>query len=316
MSHKESIKVTGNRKNYFVRLGQDILKQKYIYLMALPVFLWYLIFCYFPMYGLVMSFQDFSPRLGFFDSPFVGFAHFESFFNSTYFWRLLRNTFLISFYDIILGFPAPILLAILINEVQSKIYKKTIQTISYIPHFISVVIICGILTRFTSSTGLFNDIIALFGGERNDLFVQPELFRSLYIGSGIWQGAGFGTIIYLATISGIDPELYNAAKIDGAGKLRQIISITLPCLLPTIMILLILRIGSLMSVGYEKIILLYNPATYETADVISSFVYRKGILDANYSYSAAVSLFNSVINFVLLIGANWMSRKTTENSLW
>ena len=311
-------KLTNNslRPTFLNRVLKDLVKNKYIYLMALPVVIWYVVFAYVPMYGLTMAFQDFSPRQGYFASPFVGFKHFESFFNSTYFFRLLKNTFLISFYDILLGFPAPIILAILINEIQSKSYKKIVQTVSYIPHFISVVIICGILTRFTSSNGLFNDIIALFGGERSDLFTRSELFRSLFIGSGIWQGVGFGTIIYLAAISGIDVELYNASKIDGASKLKQIMYITIPSLLPTIMILLILRIGSLMSVGYEKIMLLYNPSIYETADVISTFVFRKGILDANYSYSAAIGLFNSIINFMLLMLANWFSRKTTDNSLW
>lgn len=302
--------------SYGKRLLRDIVKNKYIYLMALPVVAWYVIFCYMPMYGVLMSFQNYSPRLGIIGSEWIGFKHFIDFFNSNYFGRLMGNTLLISLYDILWGFPAPIIFALLLNELRGKWFKKSVQTISYIPYFISLMVICGLIKSFTSSGGLFNDVIAMFGGTRSDMLARPELFRTLYIGSGIWQGIGFSSIIYMAALTGIDPGLYEAATIDGAGKLRQIWHITMPGILPTIMILLVLRIGGLMSVGYEKIILMYSPLTYETADVISTFVYRKGILDANYSYSAAIGLFNSVINFALLIGANTLSKKTTESGLW
>ena len=303
-------------KPYGKRLIDDIRHQPMIYLMALPVIAFYIIFHYIPMYGVTMAFQDYSIHLGIMDSEWVGFEHFVSFFESYYFGTLLTNTLLISLYDLIFGFPAPLILALLINELSGTKFKKVVQTISYVPHFISVVIICGIINLFTSSTGLFNDIVAFLGGERSDMLSRPELFRTIYTVSGIWQGVGFGSIIYLAALSGVDPELYDAARIDGAGRFRQTLSITIPSILPTVTILLILRVGSLLSVGYEKIILLYNPITYSTADVISSFVYRKGVLDASYSYSTAIGLFNSVINFLLLVVANYVSRKISETSLW
>lgn len=303
-------------KSYGKRLIDDIRHQPMIYLMALPVIAFYIIFHYIPMYGITMAFENYTIHLGIMGSEWVGLEHFISFFKSYYFGTLLTNTLLISLYDLIFGFPAPLILALLINELSGEKFKKVVQTISYVPHFISIVVICGIINLFTSSTGLFNDIVAFFGGERSDMLSRPELFRTIYTASGVWQGIGFGSIIYLAALSGVDPELYDAARIDGAGRFRQTLSITLPSILPTVTILLILRIGSLLSVGYEKIILLYNPITYTTADVISSFVYRKGVLDASYSYSTAIGLFNSIINFVLLVVANYASRKISETSLW
>lgn len=307
---------TSLKMGFWHRLGRDIRKHKYLYLMAIPLVVWYIIFCYVPMYGVLMAFQNYNPRMGIAGSEWIGFTHFINFFKSKFFVRTMRNTLLISVYDILWGFPAPILFALLLNELRGKWFKKTVQTISYIPYFISLMVICGLLKSFCSSGGLFNDIRELFGLARIDLLARPELFRSLYVSSGIWQGIGFSSIIYIAALTNIDQGLYEAATIDGAGKFKQVLHITLPGILPTIMIQLILRVGSLMSVGYEKIILLYSPVTYETADVISTFVYRKGILDANYSYSAAVGMFNSVINFVLLIATNYVSRRSTENSLW
>ncbi len=303
-------------KSYGKRLIDDIRRQPMIYLMALPVIAFYVVFHYVPMYGITMAFQNYSIRLGTMGSEWVGLTHFVDFFESYYFETLLTNTLLISLYDLLFGFPAPLILALLINELGGTKFKKVVQTISYIPHFISVVIICGIINLFTSSTGLFNDIVAFLGGERSDMLARPELFRTIYTASGVWQGVGFGSIIYLAALSGVDPGLYDAARMDGAGRFRQTLHITLPGIMPTVTILLILRVGSLLSVGYEKIILLYNPITYSTADVISSFVYRKGVLDANYSYSTAIGLFNSIINFLLLVAANYASRKVSETSLW
>lgn len=303
-------------KSYGKRLIDDIRHQPMIYLMALPVIAFYVVFHYVPMYGITMAFQNYSIRLGTMGSEWVGLTHFVDFFESYYFETLLTNTLLISLYDLLFGFPAPLILALLINELGGTKFKKVVQTISYIPHFISVVIICGIINLFTSSTGLFNDIVAFLGGERSDMLARPELFRTIYTASGVWQGVGFGSIIYLAALSGVDPGLYDAARMDGAGRFRQTLHITLPGIMPTVTILLILRVGSLLSVGYEKIILLYNPITYSTADVISSFVYRKGVLDANYSYSTAIGLFNSIINFLLLVAANYASRKVSETSLW
>ncbi|HHV95895.1 MAG TPA: sugar ABC transporter permease [Clostridiaceae bacterium] len=305
-----------NKNNLRHVIVKDFKKNKMIYLLAVPVLAYYIIFHYGPMYGVIIAFKNFTPARGILGSPWVGFRWFQEFFSSYYFGRLLRNTLLINIYSLIFSFPAPIFLALLLNELRNQKFKKVVQTISYLPHFISLVVICGMIVNFTARDGILNDIIAFFGGERTTMLLRPELFRTIYVASGIWQGVGWGSIIYLAALAGIDIELYQAAVIDGANRWHQVWHVTLPGILPTIVILLIMRIGSLMSVGYEKIILLYNSSIYETADVISTFVYRKGLLEANYSYSSAVGLFNSVINFLLLIIANWISRKVNETSLW
>ena len=291
-------------------------KYRFIYIMALPVVLYYIVFAYLPMYGIIIGFQQYAPMKGPFGSPFVGFKHFQDFFNSYYFWRLLGNTLKISLYDLIFGFPAPILLALMLNEVGHRVFKRAVQTVTYMPYFISTVVVAGIMINFSLPGGFINDIIAFFGGDRVNLLGSIHHFRSVYVGSNIWQNIGFGSIIYLAAISGVDAELYEAAVIDGAGRLRQTWHITLPSISSTIMILLILRIGNMLSVGFEKIILIYAPVVYEVADVISSFVYRKGLIENNFGYSAAVGLFNSVINFALLVAANYISRRMTSSSLW
>ncbi|GHV44461.1 putative multiple-sugar transport system permease YteP [Clostridia bacterium] len=298
------------------KLSDDLKRNYLVYLMLLPVILYYLIFCYAPMYGAIIAFKDYRPGLSILGSQWVGFKHFTQFFSSVYFSRLIKNTLAISIYTTLWGFPAPILLALMLNEVRSRYFKKTVQTLTYIPHFISMVVVCGMIANFSGTSGVFNDVIAFFGGERAPLLGKPELFRTIYIASGIWQSVGWGSIIYLAAISGIDQELYEAATIDGAGRLRKAINVTLPSIMPTILLLLILQIGGLLSVGYEKIILLVNDLTLVKADVISTYVYRKGLLDTNYSFSSAVGLFNSVINFILLVVANSLSRRFAQTGLW
>ncbi|AEE95362.1 ABC transporter permease [Mahella australiensis] len=297
-------------------IRKDLVKNRYIYIMLLPVVTYYIVFHYVPLYGAQIAFRDFSPSRGIWGSRWVGFKYFEEFFNSYYFGRLLRNTVLISLYDLIFGFPAPIILALLLNEVKNNIFKRTVQTVTYLPHFISLVVICGMIIDFLARDGLVNNMLNRFGIESIPFMIKPEWFRTVYVASNIWQGIGWGSIIYLAALSNIDPQLYEAATIDGAGRFRQALHVTLPGILPTIVIMLILRLGQMLNVGSEKILLLYNTSTYETADVISTFVYRKGILEASYSYSTAVGLFNSVINFALLVTANFISRKATETSLW
>jgi putative aldouronate transport system permease protein len=304
------------KPNLSKTLRKDMQRNWSLYLLAVPVVVYFLLFSYKPMYGALIAFKDFTPGRGFAGSPWVGFEHFIRFFESPHFYRLIRNTFLISFYNLIFGFPAPIILALLLNEVRHSLFKRSIQTITYLPHFISIIVIAGMLTDFSMSTGLFNDIIAFFGGERSPLLQQPHLYRPIYVASDIWRGVGWGTIIYLSALSGVDPQLYEAAKIDGAGRIRQLFNVTLPSIAPTIVILLILRIGQLLSVGYEKTLLLYNPAIYETADIISTYTYRSGLLQHDWSYSTAVGLFNSGINFILLLIANRISRKVSETSLW
>lgn len=304
------------QSGYTLMLKKDFFKNRYIYLMAIPVIAFYILFHYIPMYGVIISFKRFVPAKGIMGSPWAGFIHFKQFFNSYYFWRLIRNTVVLSVYGLVLGFPAPILLALLINEVRRVSFKRIVQSLTYIPHFISMVVVCGLLLEFGQMSGLFNDIISWFGAERIAFFQDPKYFRGFYIGSGIWQEVGWGTIIYLSALSAIDPQLYEAATIDGAGRWRKLIHITFPSIIPTIIILMIMRMGRMMSVGHEKIILLYNSTIYETADVIATFVYRKGLLEFNWSYSTAVGLFNSVINFGMLVLANTISRKVNETSLW
>ncbi len=308
--------IAGRGQSLLGTVKQDIVSNKLIYMMAVPMLAFYIIFCYYPMYGAVIAFKDYSPMKGIMGSPWVGFEHFRSFFQSYYFLRVIKNTFTINICSLIFGFPAPIILALLINEVRSKAFKRTVQTVSYLPHFISTIVVCGMMIDFLSVRGVVNDIIVILGGSRSNLLMQPHLFQPLYVVSGIWQDAGWSAIIYLAALSAINEELYEAAIIDGASRWKQTLNVTIPSIMPTIIIMLILRMGEMMSVGYEKIILLYNPVTYSTADVISSFVYRKGLLEFSYSYSTAVGLFNSVINFILLVSANWISRKTSETSLW
>jgi putative aldouronate transport system permease protein len=268
------------------------------------------------MYGLVIAFENYSPARGMLGGPWVGFKWFEQFFQSQFFWQLLRNTLLLSIYGLIFSFPIPIFLAIMLNEVKSGWFKRTAQSISYLPHFISTVIIVGMVVNFLSPDGLINNVIAALGGERHNYMIMPEWFRAIYITSGVWQSMGWNSIIYLAAIAGIDAELYEAATVDGASRLRQIWSITLTSILPTIIILFIMNMGSLLSVGFEKIILMYTPLTYETADVINTYVYRRGIGGGEFSFGSAVGLFQSAVNLIVIITANTISRKVTETSLW
>lgn len=303
-------------KNFKKKLRADWVRNHSLYILMIPVLLFYILFHYKPMYGVIIAFKDYVPRLGVADSDWVGFANFTRFFNDIYFTRLVRNTLLISFYDLLVGFPAPIILALLINEVGNKLFKNTVQTITYLPHFISTIVVCGMLTDFSLSTGLFNDVIEFFGGSRSPLLQNPNLYRSIYVLSGVWQQVGWGSIIYLSALTNIDPQLYEAAKIDGAGKWNQLFHVTLPGISPTIIVMLIMKVGRMMSMGYEKTILLYTPATYETADIISSYIYRVGLLDQDWSYSTAIGLFNSVINLALLLFANKLSKKLTDSGLW
>lgn len=293
-----------------------LLKYKHIYLILLPTLLFYAIFCYAPMFGTVIAFQKFSITKGILGSRFVGLANFKDFLTNYKFWQLLRNTLSINVLGLIFGFPAPIIFALLLNEIRSSWFKRITQTITYMPHFISVVVVASMVLTFVASDGFINSVRGLFGAQPIAFMTQPQYFYAIYIISDIWQGLGWGSIIYIAALASVDVQLYEAATIDGAGRWKQMIHITLPGIAPTIMILLIMRIGQMLNVGYEKIMLLYNSSIYETADVISTYVYRRGLLDGDYSYSAAVGLFNSVINFILLVSANFVSKKTTDNSLW
>ncbi len=299
-------------------LWRRIVKNRELYLIILPVIIYYILFHYKPMYGLIIAFQDFSPRKGISGSAWVGFENFMTFFKSIYFGRIISNTLTISLSTLIFGFPAPILLALFINELRSKLYSRFVQTITYMPHFISLVVICAMIREFVKSDGFITELmVTFFGYDGKDMLSKANTFVPIYVISNIWQGVGWGSIIYLAALTAIDPQLYEAAKVDGANtRWQQTIHITLPCLLPTIIIMFIMRMGQMMSIGHEKIILLYNEGIYSTADVISTYVYRMGLVNRQYSFSAAVGLFNSIINFTLVILANRLSKKFSETSLW
>ena len=297
--------------------NRDLRKNGQSYLMALPAVVLLFIFSYIPMYGLTVAFMDHKPGMDFFASKWVGLAHFKSFFSSVFAYRVIRNTLLISLYSFIFGFPLPILFALMLNEVKHKGYKKTVQTISYMPYFISTVVVCGILKEFLSYEGVVAKIAnMLFGSQPQNYLSNASYFRTILIASDIWQGLGWGSIIYLAALSGVDMELYDSAKIDGAGRIKQIIHVTLPGILPTIITLMILHVGSLLSVETDKILLLYGPMTYETGDVIGTYVYRRGLIDHQYSFSAAIGLMNNVMNVILLVSANWICRRASGESLW
>lgn len=301
---------------FIKKLFRDVKHNYALYLMVLPVVLYYVFFHYLPMAGLVMAFENFKPKLGLWKSPFVGLANFKDFFSSIYFGRTVINTLAISGLELLISFPATILFALLLNEIGSKRFKRAVQTVSYMPHFISMVVVAGLILDFCGSRGLVAQIVSLFTKESQNLLGKPEYWRPVYIVSGLWKELGFGSIIYLAALSGVDQQLYEAAAIDGANRLKQTFHVTLPGIAPTVIIMLILKIGQIMSVGYEKTILLYNPQVYETADIISSYVYRKGLLEFNYGYSTAVGMFNSIINLILLMVTNHISRKVTETSLF
>ena len=285
-------------------------------IISLP-FVFYVLFRYLPMYGIVLAFKDFSVRKGILGSPWVGLRWFEQFFGSPYFFRLIRNTFLLSIYNIVFSFPVPIAFAILLSEVRHRWYQRTAQTVSYLPYFISMVVAMGMVVNFLNpQEGILNVALEKMGITPIDFINNAKWFRTVYVVSGIWQTFGFNAILYLAAITAIDPQLYEAATIDGATQLQKIRHITLPSIVPTIIILLILNLGNMLNVGFEKIILLYNPATYETADVISTYVYRRGLQESNFGFGTAVGLFNSVVNLALIFVFNRLARRVSSISLW
>ncbi len=298
------------------RLSRDYKLNKWKYALILPVLVYLALFAYKPLYGLVIAFKNYKTTRGFAGSDYVGLMWFRAFFNDPYFFRLLRNTLTLSTLSILFGFPAPILLALMINEVQNTKFKRTVQTITYMPYFISLVVTCSIITIYCQQDGLFSNIAVLFGGQRQNFLINVKAFRPIYVISGIWQNIGWNSIIYLAALSGIDVAQYEAARIDGANRFQQIIHVTIPGILPTIMVLFVLRMGSILNVGYEKVLLLYTTSTYEVADVFSTYVYRMGLQNQQYSLSTAVGLFNTLANVMFLVITNYLSKKTTQSGLF
>lgn len=305
-----------DKKGWWRRLADNIKQHPYLYLMFLPVFAYYVLFHYWPMYGIIIAFKDFKPMLGIFGSKWVGFDQFAEFINSPYLWRLLRNTLGINLGMLIFANPLPILFALLLNECKSVVFRKVTQTVTYMPHFVSSVIVCYLMLTFCRGNGLITSMLSVFGLPQKNMFSVAKYFKPLYICMNIWQELGWESIIYFAALTSIDASLYEAATVDGAGRWQQMWHVTLPGILPTVVILLIMRIGSLMSLGWDRIYLLYNQMIYETADVISTYVYRMGMTRMQYSYSTAVGLLNSAVNIILLVSANVVSSKVTESSLW
>lgn len=302
------------------RLWPAIKMHRFYYLLILPGILYFLVFDYIPMFGIIIAFKDISPFQGvdaILTGEWVGLKHFERFWNSYYFWNVMQNTLLISGYKLIFGFPASILLALLLNELRNAAFRRIVQTISYLPHFISTVVVAGLVMMLLSTDGgLINNLIVAFGGESYHFLGSPGYFRSILVISHVWQTIGWGSILYLAAMSGIDPGLYEAARMDGANRFRQAWHITLPGIAPVIAIMLILSIGGLLSAGFESVLLLYSPSVYGVADIIDTYVYREGLTNLNYSFATAVGLFKNVLAMVLILGANYVSKKMNQTGIW
>ena len=304
------LRTAPNKRNWFLRDWQ-------LYFMLLLPIAYYILFKYMPMYGTLIAFKKFSAKKGIWGSTWAGFKNFEKFLSDPYFYKLVRNTLLINLNNLLFAFTSSIIFALLLNEMKHKLYRKVVQTVSYLPHFISTVVVCGLVTNFTRTNGgIINDLIAMLGGERISFLNRAEYFRPIYVISEIWQHMGWDAIIYIAALLSIEPQLYEAASIEGANRFQKMLYVTLPGIAPTITIMLIMRIGHLMSLGYEKVLLLYSGATYETADIISTYVYRRGLLTADFSYGTAIDLFQTVISLILVTSTNWLGKKIGGARLW
>ena len=298
-------------------LFRDIRTNKVIYLMLIVILAFFIIFNYAPMVGLLMAFERYSPKKGFFGSKWVGMDNFRVFFTGPYVGRLIKNTVAMGVLDLVINFPAPIIFALILNEVKQKGFKKTVQTASYMPYFISAVVVCGFVQTFCGTGGVISSIFGFFSGQKNlNMLNESKYFWGIYVSMNLWQGLGYGSIIYLSALSSIDQELYDAAYVDGAGRWKQTLHVTIPGIMPMIIMMLIMRMGGVFSVGIDKIILLYNPATYEMADVINTYVYRMGMLQQDYGLSTAVGLFNSIIGTIMLVTTNQISKKIAGTSMF
>ncbi|MFP5112422.1 ABC transporter permease [Bacillaceae bacterium C204] len=295
---------------------KKILSNYQLYLFLLPALVYFIVFHYVPMYGILIAFKDFVATKGIMGSPWVGFKHFERFFDSYQFWSLIKNTLGLSVIQLIVGFPLPIFLALMMNQIRSDKYKRFVQTVVYAPHFISVVVLAGMIYVFFSNNGLINNLILIFGGDPISFMAKPDWFKPLYIASGVWQETGWAAIIYLAALAGVSPELHEAAVMDGANKWQRIFHVDIPAIMPTAVILLILNVGNIMNIGFEKAYLLQTPMNQPAAEIIPTYVYKMGLQQAQYSFAAAVGLFNSVINLVLLVLVNKFAKKLSGTGLW
>lgn len=313
----DAVRTSAVRKESFgKRFRRAFQRDKWLYLIILLPALYYVIFCYWPMYGVTLAFKNFKPKLGIFGSPWVGMKYMKQIVNDSYFWTVFKNTIVLNLENLLFSFPAPIILALLLNEVNNRHYKKLVQTVSYLPHFISTVVVVGMLNTMFSSTGIVNQMLNALGVETKAFMVSASYFRPMYIGSNVWSTIGWGSIIYLAALSGLDMELYEAARIDGAGRWQQTLHITIPGILPTIIIMLILEMGKIMNVSYQKILLMMTGSNQSVSDVISTYVYRRGIINGDFEYATGVDLFRSVVSLIFVVATNAISRRVTETSLW
>lgn len=312
MSTKLDQPTQGIKKAKFKKL----LNNYQLYLFLLPALIYFIVFHYFPMYGVIIAFKDFIATKGIMGSPWVGFKHFERFFDSFQFWRLIKNTLGLSVLQLVIGFPLPIILALMMNQIRHEKYKRFVQTVVYAPHFISVVVLAGMIYVFFSNNGLINNFIMMFGGESISFMAKPVWFKPLYIGSGVWQETGWAAIIYLAALAGVSPELHEAAVMDGANKWHRILHVDIPAIMPTAVILLILSVGNIMNIGFEKAYLLQTPLNQPSAEIIPTYVYKMGLQQAQYSFAAAVGLFNAIINLILLVAVNKFAKKLSGQGLW
>lgn len=302
-----------SRLNHWLRIA---MRDRYLYLILLLPMIYFALFHYVPMYGVTLAFKDFKVADGILGSPWVGLKHFEAFLSNEYSYTLIYNTVMLRLWNIAFSFPCPIILALLLNEIRHERLKRIIQTSSYLPHFISLVVVCGMIVTFLASDGPINSIVTFFGGTAQPWLQKPEWFRPIYTISDIWQSAGWESIIYLAALSGISLELYEVAMIDGANRWQRLRYVTIPGIMPTVMIMFLLRVGQIMTIGLQKVLLLYSGATYETADILGTYVYRRGIMGADFSFATSVELFQSLVGLVFIVTANTIAKRVSDTSLW
>jgi len=300
----------------YARLAKALKRDRYLYLMMLLPALYFVVFHYVPMYGITLAFKDYNAVEGIIGSPWVGLKHIRAFLSDPYSYRLIWNTVVLRLWSLVFAFPAPIILALMLNELRNQRFKRIVQSSSYLPHFISVVVVCGMIVSFLASDGLVNQILQVFGIQPRPWLQDAKWFRPIYTFSEIWQQAGWGSVLYLAALSAISPDLYEAAVIDGASRWQRMRHITLPGIAPTITIMLLLNMGQMLTVGYQKILLLYTGATYETADVLGTYIYRRGIMGADYGFATAVELFQSAVGLLFVVASNNLAKRVSETSLW
>jgi len=296
--------------------GRILARDKFLYLMMLLPAIYFIIFSYIPMYGLTLAFKKFDIEKGILGSPWIGFRYFEEFFRNPYSYKLIYNTVMLRIWHLTLGFPAPILLALMLNEIRRERFKRIVQTSSYLPHFISLVVVCGMVVSFLSSDGILNNLVKALGGQSKPWLQLPQYFRPIWLISGIWQDAGWSSVIYLAALTAISPELYEAALVDGANRWQRIRNITIPGIMPTVTIMFLLRVGQMLTVDFQKVLLLYTPTTYETADILGTYIYRRGIIGADFSFATAVGLFQALVGLVFIVASNWGAKKLGQSGLW